>query len=100
MTKAQKNEQLRKLLRDALPPSAASHGIPPTPGTIYVPATHAKALRLDASLVVGIRGAGKSFWWTALNDQSSREALSRQTDIMAANLSVTPGFGVAPKPQL
>jgi hypothetical protein len=32
----------------------------------YVPPTHAKALDLDATLVEGIRGAGKSFWFSLL----------------------------------
>ncbi len=32
----------------------------------YVPPTHARALDLDATLIEGIRGAGKSFWFSLL----------------------------------
>lgn len=32
----------------------------------YVPPTHAKALEVDATMVEGIRGAGKSFWFSLL----------------------------------
>lgn len=32
----------------------------------YVPPSHARALDLDATLVEGIRGAGKSFWFSLL----------------------------------
>lgn len=34
-------------------------------GFTYVPPTHARALDLDATLVEGMRGAGKSFWWSS-----------------------------------
>lgn len=32
----------------------------------YVPPTHARALDVDATLIEGIRGAGKSFWFSLL----------------------------------
>jgi hypothetical protein len=49
-----------------LPELAAQENlIPPELERVYVPIQHAKALHLDASVVVGMRGAGKS-WWTAV----------------------------------
>lgn len=53
---------------------AASHRAtqPPTPSEIYTPSHHIAALDPDNSLVVGIRGVGKSFWAGALGDQSAR----------------------------
>lgn len=53
---------------------AASHRAtqPPTPSEIYTPSHHIAALDPDNSLVVGIRGVGKSFWAGALGDKSAR----------------------------
>lgn len=45
---------------------------PPTPSEIYAPAHHISALDPDNSLVVGIRGVGKSFWASALGDRAAR----------------------------
>ncbi|WP_423598826.1 hypothetical protein [Roseateles sp. MS654] len=42
------------------------------PGFTYVPPTHARALDLEATLVEGMRGAGKSFWWSSLVSQQHR----------------------------
>jgi len=41
-------------------------------GFTYVPPTHARALDLDATLVEGMRGAGKSFWWSSLASKTHR----------------------------
>lgn len=41
-------------------------------GFTYVPPTHARALDIDATLVEGMRGAGKSFWWSSLASQPHR----------------------------
>jgi len=49
-----------------LPELAAQESLkPPELARMYVPSRHARALHLDASVVVGMRGAGKS-WWTAV----------------------------------
>ncbi len=56
-------------LRDAIlaaPIETSNHSEPPRPGTLYIPLSHLKALRLDAHVVVGGRGVGKSFWTAAL----------------------------------
>jgi hypothetical protein len=46
---------------------------PPAPSEIYTPPHHVSALDPDNSLVVGIRGAGKSFWAGALGDKDAKE---------------------------
>jgi hypothetical protein len=46
---------------------------PPTPAEIYTPTHHISALDPDNTLVVGIRGVGKSFWAAALGDQAARD---------------------------
>jgi len=58
-------QALRDLLIKAfeiLPEDMSSHGSAPDPRFVYLPPAHVKALRPDAMVVVGMRGAGKSFW--------------------------------------
>jgi len=65
-------------LRDAIlaAPLETSHfGEEPQPGTLYIPSSHLKALRLDVHLVVGGRGVGKSFWASALQSDTLRNLL-------------------------
>jgi hypothetical protein len=45
---------------------------PPAPEEIYTPRQHIAALDPDNALVVGVRGAGKSFWAAALGDRAAR----------------------------
>ncbi|KOO84121.1 hypothetical protein JY409_00060 [Stenotrophomonas maltophilia] len=47
----------------------------PQAGTLYLPPSHLKALRLDAHVVVGGRGVGKSFWTAALQSNPLRQQL-------------------------
>lgn len=42
------------------------------PRFLYRPSRHLRALDPNAMLVTGIRGAGKSFWWHALQDEQMR----------------------------
>ena len=65
-------------LRDAIlaaPLESSSFGEEPQPGTLYVPRSHLKALRLNAQVVVGGRGVGKSFWTAALQTDALRNLL-------------------------
>lgn len=89
---------LRKALRSTLPEQASQFGAePPKPQFLYVPALHIKALSLDNMLVQGIRGAGKSVWWAALQSRAHRRLLARWTGTSLRGLDeetvVTPGFG-------
>jgi hypothetical protein len=65
-------------LREAIlaAPLETSHfGEEPKPGTLYIPPSHRKALQLDAHLVVGGRGVGKSFWTAVLQSGELRQWL-------------------------
>ncbi len=68
-------EALRESLCN-LPDVAAPEGLtPPGPGELYIPDSHTKALSLDTTVVVGMRGAGKSVWTAALFDNAARQRL-------------------------
>ena len=67
---------LRDLLLSALPEETSLHGNVPEARFVYLPASHRKALEPNASVVVGMRGAGKSFWWAALQDSKIRSLVS------------------------
>lgn len=59
----------------AAPLETSSHGETPQLGTLYLPLSHLKALRLDAHVVVGGRGVGKTFWTAALQSAELRATL-------------------------
>jgi len=71
MTPAQ---QLRTAIL-AAPFETSNFGEAPQTGTLYLPPSHLKALRLDAHIIVGGRGVGKSFWTAALQSQPLRNQL-------------------------
>ncbi|WP_423371377.1 hypothetical protein [Burkholderia sp. LMG 32019] len=50
---------------------------PPNRNTLYMPASHAKALGLSSSVVVGMRGSGKSYWTAVLNSTEHRNYVAR-----------------------
>lgn len=89
---------LRSALRSALPEQASQFGAePPDPQFLYVPELHIKALSLDNMLVQGIRGAGKSVWWAALQSREHRRLVAKWAGTslrgLDENTTVTPGFG-------
>lgn len=61
----------------------------------FVPPSHAKALDPDSSLIEGIRGSGKSFWWSALlSDQHRRFVTSAYPDAhLSSQVEIAQGFG-------
>lgn len=65
------------------------------PAFTYVPPTHARALDPEATLVEGIRGSGKSFWWALLASQKHRAFVqdSFPEARIPTGLEVTQGFG-------
>ncbi len=68
---------------------------PPNLSEVYVPAHHAKALSLDASIVVGMRGAGKSWWTAVLASQVHRDFVYGQLPGKpAVAVKVEVGFGL------
>lgn len=62
-----------------------------------MPAAHAKALSLASTVVVGMRGTGKSYWTAVLNDPQLRPYVAttgRLPDLMKADVAV--GFALDP----
>ena len=90
MTQAQ---QLREAIL-AAPLETSNFGETPQPGTLYLPPSHLKALRLDAHIVVGGRGVGKSFWTAALQSESLRNQLGTASSELK-DIEVFAGFGNA-----
>jgi hypothetical protein len=78
-----------------LPELAAQENLqPPDLSGVYVPAHHAKALHLDASVVVGMRGAGKSWWTAVLASPEHREFVSGQLQGSGlSRVTAVVGFG-------
>lgn len=85
----------RESLR-ALPDVAAWENLDAPPlRDVYVPVAHKKALSLDNSVVVGMRGAGKSFWTAALLSNDVRETISREIGLTELERTVASiGFGL------
>src|SRR4030042_6746640 len=68
---------IRDALREVLTDTDQRSAIPNLPPQFsYVPQSHALALDPDISIVSGIRGAGKSFWWTRLGSPEHKAYLS------------------------
>lgn len=93
--------EAREALREALnnlPAVAAPQGLtPPGPEELYVPDSHTKALSLDTTVVVGMRGAGKSVWTAALFDNATRQRLvGAGAPVTLTNTYVRVGFSNDP----
>lgn len=88
-------------------PTGTSHGERPDAGEVYLPPSHHRALAPNASVVTGMRGAGKTFWWTALQVAAVRRMLAtygrpvlfRGDTVLGEDTEVAIGFGVAPEPE-
>ena len=90
-------------LREALLalPAGTSHGGGPlAPAHVYLPPSHVKALNPDVQLVTGMRGAGKTFWWSALQDGAVRRVVGGavKRPPLNENTEVRTGFGPAAAP--
>ncbi len=82
-------------------PEGTSHGDRIRPEHVYLPPSHRKALAPNVSLVTGIRGSGKTFWWTALQDPAVRRLIGDEGSISAIGSQsvVRAGFGVLESPR-
>ncbi len=89
---AEAREALRQL------PEGTSHGDTPKLEEVYLPRSHLRAMDPDALVVTGMRGAGKTFWWGALQDKAVRAMLGKVPGFRTVDASteVRTGFGVRP----
>ena len=81
-------------------PEGTSHGGPPRPEHVYLPPSHVKAMDPNNLLVTGMRGAGKTFWWSALQDQDVRQLVGMRArgPKLSGHTEVRTGFGETPAP--
>lgn len=88
-------ERVRKAIQDALPDVDQRGGTPlPLPGFTYLPQSHALALDFDATIVVGMRGAGKSHWYSHLADPMTRSYLGAYKSLRISTATkIVRGFG-------
>jgi hypothetical protein len=85
-------QQLREAIL-ASPLDTSNFGETPQPETLYLPLSHLKALRLDAHIVVGGRGVGKSFWTAVLQSEQMRSQLGSVLSELHG-VEVTAGFSI------
>ena len=94
-------EETRQALMNALPDTDQATAAPhqDAPFT-YVPQSHALALDPENSIVEGIRGAGKSFWWAALVSEPHRLFVASAFPETKIGTNILPlqGFGSSPSP--
>ena len=94
----------RDMARQALAslPEGTSYGETPTLDHVYLPRSHAKALDMNNPLVTGMRGAGKTFWWSALQERSVRQLVGQLVGQAGASSTLNErtevriGFGLKP----
>jgi hypothetical protein len=68
---------------------------PPDVRRVFVPTMHPKALEIDRSVVIGMRGSGKSFWTAVLASDDHRGFVARSIESPELEaLDVRVGFGV------
>ena len=81
-------------------PEETSYGETPDLKQVYLPRSHQKAMELDVALVTGMRGAGKTFWCSALQQPGVRRLVGAADPRSALNenTEVRTGFGFASAP--
>lgn len=95
-------QELRKALIETLPenePSLSSQT--KDVAFTYVPPSHARALDPDNTLIEGIRGAGKTFWWESLNSGRHRQFIASAFPEarIGDNIETSQGFGTSLSPE-
>jgi hypothetical protein len=60
---------------------------------LYTPPAHLKALSPDKPLVIGMRGAGKTYWWLQLQEQHARALIFGEKSNEGKSLECRPGYG-------
>ena len=81
-------------------PHGTSHGERTLVREVHLPRSHLKAVEPDVTVVAGGRGAGKTFWWSALQEGTVRRLLAQSGErtALSENTEVRTGFGVRPRP--
>lgn len=76
-------------------PEDTNYGSISTFKAVYLPRSHLKAMDLNAQLVTGMRGAGKTFWWSALQWPQVQQlvGLSPGCAALSGDTVVKTGFG-------
>ena len=79
-----------------LPEVAAQENLtPPSLAHVHVPLRHRNALGFDSTVVVGMRGAGKSLWTAALQADTHRPFIAGQLQLESLKKAVVRvGFGL------
>ncbi len=79
-------------------PAETSFGDAPPLGNVYFPQSHLKALHPDVAVITGMRGAGKTFWWAALQKHAVRELIGKRYERSGIrhNTELRTGFGPLP----
>lgn len=79
-------------------PQGTSYGEKLAPKYVYLPRSHIKALDPNTLLVTGMRGAGKTFWWSALQNGAVRQLVGQSAERLPLNkdTKVRTGFGSTP----
>ncbi len=96
MSKHFPKEETQKALTDALPENDQASSSPSVGAAFtYVPPSHARALDPENTLVEGIRGVGKSFWWAALDSEPHRRYVASvfPEARIGGNVETSQGFG-------
>ncbi len=97
-------ERTRSALVDL--PDGTVHGKGPHLTQVYLSPSHVKAIDPDNMLITGTRGAGKSFWWSALQESGIRSLIYKWSQLHWSNRNINldertevrPGFGAKPAP--
>ena len=91
-----------ELVREALSslPQGTNHGEEPSVHDVYLPRSHLRALDPNSLVVTAMRGAGKTFWWSALQSKEVRQFLGEVAGhpALREDTEVRTGFGVNPSP--
>lgn len=81
-------------------PEGTSYDERPDARYVHLPPSHVKAMNPNNMLVTGMRGAGKTFWWAALQERSIRRLIEQATgsSTLSEDTEVKTGFGIRPAP--
>lgn len=95
---ARSRHLLRQAILSSIPVEPSQYN-QVSPQFVYVPSPHLRAIDPNAMLVEGIRGAGKSFWWFALQSETLRPRLLEPNMRSSRALVVSAGFGEETHPE-